>query len=223
MRRQRLLAALGSCSGKTRSAWFHQGAGEQPPTKTCRPEYRQSDSGRWADVERAMSAGLSMVRAGHRSPCAPLRAPGVSGARMTADPPGSPAGTGGSQQRAMADDDRALLVWLFGFVFWAGWAPLSGAVVANGTFVATGQNKQVQHPGGGILCDLLVKRRSCRGRPGAGADGFDVGRRQAAAARPQVLQALVMRARLEAEMQGHDRMDVPPGPVACARTYSPQL
>ena len=59
----------------------------------------------------------------------------------------------------MADRDRrgVLLVWLVGFVFWAGLAPLNGAVVASGTFVATGQNKLVQHLEGGIIRDLLVK------------------------------------------------------------------
>jgi multidrug efflux pump subunit AcrA (membrane-fusion protein) len=50
-----------------------------------------------------------------------------------------------------------LLVWFFGFVMWAAWAPISGAVVASGTFVATGQNKHIQHLEGGILRELLVK------------------------------------------------------------------
>jgi HlyD family secretion protein len=40
---------------------------------------------------------------------------------------------------------------------WAGLAPLHGAVVASGTFVATGQNKLIQHFEGGIIRDLLVK------------------------------------------------------------------
>jgi multidrug efflux pump subunit AcrA (membrane-fusion protein) len=36
-------------------------------------------------------------------------------------------------------------------------APLASAVVASGSFVATGQNKQVQHLEGGIIRELLVK------------------------------------------------------------------
>ena len=32
-----------------------------------------------------------------------------------------------------------------GFGLWGGLAPLASAVVASGSFVATGQNKQVQH------------------------------------------------------------------------------
>ena len=51
-----------------------------------------------------------------------------------------------------------ILVLLLGcFGVWAGVAPLSGAVVASGTFVATGQNKVVQHLEGGIIRDLGVK------------------------------------------------------------------
>jgi HlyD family type I secretion membrane fusion protein len=50
-----------------------------------------------------------------------------------------------------------LLIWAFGFVVWAATAPLASAVVASGSFVATGQNKQVQHLEGGIIRELLVK------------------------------------------------------------------
>lgn len=50
-----------------------------------------------------------------------------------------------------------LLVWGGGFGLWAALAPLDGAVVTSGSFVATGQNKIVQHLEGGIVRDLLVK------------------------------------------------------------------
>jgi HlyD family type I secretion membrane fusion protein len=50
-----------------------------------------------------------------------------------------------------------LLTWAVGFGVWAGTAPLASAVVAPGSFVATGQNKQVQHLEGGIIRELLVK------------------------------------------------------------------
>lgn len=49
-----------------------------------------------------------------------------------------------------------VLTCFFGFGAWALYAPLDGAVVATGTFVATGQNKQVQHLEGGILKEILV-------------------------------------------------------------------
>ena len=51
----------------------------------------------------------------------------------------------------------ALLIWGCGFGAWAAMAPLASAVVASGSFVATGQNKQVQHLEGGIIRELLVK------------------------------------------------------------------
>ncbi len=50
-----------------------------------------------------------------------------------------------------------LATWIVGFALWAAMAPLDGAVVASGSFVATGQNKQVQHLEGGIIRDMLVR------------------------------------------------------------------
>ena len=50
-----------------------------------------------------------------------------------------------------------LLLCVGGFGVWAPFAPLEGAVVVSGSFVATGQNKHVQHLEGGILREVLVK------------------------------------------------------------------
>jgi HlyD family secretion protein len=50
-----------------------------------------------------------------------------------------------------------LLLWALGFGIWAALAPLASAVVAPGSFVATGQNKQIQHLEGGIIRQILVK------------------------------------------------------------------
>lgn len=51
----------------------------------------------------------------------------------------------------------ALLLTTFGgFGAWAFRAPLAAAVIAPGSFVATGQNKIVQHLEGGIIKDILV-------------------------------------------------------------------
>jgi HlyD family type I secretion membrane fusion protein len=50
-----------------------------------------------------------------------------------------------------------LLLCLGGFSVWASVAPLEGAVVVSGSFVATGQNKQVQHLEGGIVREVLVR------------------------------------------------------------------
>lgn len=55
---------------------------------------------------------------------------------------------------------RGLLVLVaivIGFGGWAVVAPLDGAVVAAGSFIANGQNKQVQHLEGGIIRDILVR------------------------------------------------------------------
>ncbi len=43
-----------------------------------------------------------------------------------------------------------------GFGLWAFTAPLASAVIAHGSFVATGRNKIVQHLEGGIIQDILV-------------------------------------------------------------------
>lgn len=43
-----------------------------------------------------------------------------------------------------------------GFGAWATTAPLAAAVITQGSFVATGQNKIIQHLGGGIVEELLV-------------------------------------------------------------------
>ncbi|HZG31492.1 MAG TPA: HlyD family type I secretion periplasmic adaptor subunit [Ensifer sp.] len=43
-----------------------------------------------------------------------------------------------------------------GFGFWAATAPLASAVVSQGTFVATGANKIIQHLEGGIIKEIMV-------------------------------------------------------------------
>ncbi|WP_422369753.1 HlyD family type I secretion periplasmic adaptor subunit [Hoeflea sp.] len=50
----------------------------------------------------------------------------------------------------------AVLLFFGGFGVWAATAPISGAAVAVGTLVATGQNKIVQHLEGGTIEDILV-------------------------------------------------------------------
>ena len=49
-----------------------------------------------------------------------------------------------------------LMVAFGGFGLWAFRAPLSAAVLAPGSFVATGRNKIVQHLEGGIIDAILV-------------------------------------------------------------------
>lgn len=103
-----------------------------------------------------------------------------------------------------------LVVWLGCFGLWAAVAPLNSAVVASGTFVATGQNKLVQHFEGGIIREIAVK------------DGDVVEANQVlvrmddtaanAKLRRLVLKKyrlLAMKARLEAEMSSSDSIQTP--------------
>ncbi|MGO4705591.1 HlyD family type I secretion periplasmic adaptor subunit [Microvirga sp. 2MCAF38] len=46
---------------------------------------------------------------------------------------------------------------VMGFGYWGSVAPIAGAVVTPGAFVATGQNKLVQHLEGGVIRDILVR------------------------------------------------------------------
>ncbi|GLS31259.1 HlyD family secretion protein [Mesorhizobium albiziae] len=62
----------------------------------------------------------------------------------------------------------ALIAMTFGgFGVWAATAPLAAAVIAQGSFVATGQNKIIQHLEGGVIKDLLVNEgdRVTAGQP----------------------------------------------------------
>jgi HlyD family secretion protein len=103
-----------------------------------------------------------------------------------------------------------LVVWLGCFGVWAGVAPLNSAVVASGTFVATGQNKLVQHFEGGIIREIAAK------------DGDVVEANQtlvrmddiAAGAKLRRLvlkkyRLIAMKARLEAEMSASETIETP--------------
>jgi HlyD family type I secretion membrane fusion protein len=103
-----------------------------------------------------------------------------------------------------------LVVWLGCFGVWAAVAPLNSAVVASGTFVATGQNKLVQHFEGGIIREIAVK------------DGDVVEANQVlvrmddTAANAKLKRLLLkkyrlfaMKARLEAEMSSSDSIQTP--------------
>ncbi len=103
-----------------------------------------------------------------------------------------------------------IAVALGGFGFWSGTAPIAGAVVANGVFVTTGQNKTVQHLEGGVIKEILVR------------EGDTVDQAQPLIlldeTTPQVeLRRLVLRqarlsameARLEAEARDEDRFAFP--------------
>ncbi|WP_458756982.1 HlyD family type I secretion periplasmic adaptor subunit [Afipia sp. TerB] len=46
---------------------------------------------------------------------------------------------------------------VMGFGVWGNTAPIAGAVVASGVFVATGQNKIIQHLEGGVIREIYVR------------------------------------------------------------------
>ncbi|WP_295558550.1 HlyD family type I secretion periplasmic adaptor subunit [uncultured Hyphomicrobium sp.] len=101
-------------------------------------------------------------------------------------------------------------VWGLGFGAWAAMAPLDGAVVAAGRFVATGQNKLVQHLEGGIVRDTLVKE-------GDLVEASQTLLRLDDTAANAKLRRLTLRkyrlsaiqARLDAEISGRDTIEVP--------------
>src|SRR5882672_956492 len=104
-----------------------------------------------------------------------------------------------------------LVVGLGCFGVWAGVAPLNGAVVASGTFVATGQNKLVQHFEGGIIRDLAVKEGDIVEQNQVLVRMDDTAAK--AKLRRLVLKKyrlLAMKARLEAEMRSSDALEPPP-------------
>jgi HlyD family type I secretion membrane fusion protein len=103
-----------------------------------------------------------------------------------------------------------LVVWLGCFGVWAGVAPLNSAVVAPGTFVATGQNKLVQHFEGGIIREIAAK-------DGDVVEANQVLVRMDDTAANSKLRRLVlkkyrllaMKARLEAEMSSSETIETP--------------
>lgn len=99
---------------------------------------------------------------------------------------------------------------------WALLAPLDGAVVAAGSFIANGQNKEVQHLEGGIVRDLLVREGDLV-EPNQILIRLDETPARAKLRRLLVRKhrLLAMQARLEAQIQGHDEVKLP-APLAAA-------
>src|SRR2546429_401863 len=116
-----------------------------------------------------------------------------------------------------------LVVWLGCFGVWAGVAPLNSAVVAPGTFVATGQNKLVQHFEGGIIREIAAK-------DGDVVEANQVLVRMDDTAANSKLRRLVlkkyrllaMKARLEAEMSSSETIETPVAFSESARDHEIQ-
>lgn len=104
-----------------------------------------------------------------------------------------------------------LLVLCFGgFGVWASFAPLAAAVISQGSFVATGQNKIVQHLEGGVIKEILVSEGDhiVAGQPLVQLDETSAlaNERQLFLRRARLL-AIV--ARLSAEYQEKDSIEFP--------------
>jgi HlyD family secretion protein len=116
-----------------------------------------------------------------------------------------------SSRGPVATGFAVLLLCVAGFGVWAGVAPLEGAVVASGSFVATGQNKQIQHLEGGILEEMLVSEGEIveAGRTLLRLDATaSTARLRRLSVRRNRLVAT--RARLEAEIYDKPQMEAPP-------------
>lgn len=50
-----------------------------------------------------------------------------------------------------------ITVTVLGFGVWGNTAPIAGAVISNGVFVTTGQNKTIQHLEGGVIQQIMVR------------------------------------------------------------------
>jgi len=50
-----------------------------------------------------------------------------------------------------------LTIFVLGFGVWSSTAPIAGAIISPGAFVATGQNKIIQHLEGGVIQEILVR------------------------------------------------------------------
>jgi HlyD family secretion protein len=103
-----------------------------------------------------------------------------------------------------------MAVGVLGFGAWAAVAPIAGAVVAPGVFVATGQNRTVQHLEGGIVETIHVREGAVvrRGDPiltlGATAARSDLSRLELA-----ILRLSAEEARLMAEVEGRGTLEYP--------------
>ncbi|WP_315925209.1 HlyD family type I secretion periplasmic adaptor subunit [Mesorhizobium sp. SP-1A] len=85
-----------------------------------------------------------------------------------------------------------MLVCFGGFGTWAATAPLAAAIISAGSFVATGENKVVQHLEGGVIKEILVSEGDhvTAGQPLIRLDGI--------AAQVKQRQLFLRQARLEA-------------------------
>lgn len=104
-----------------------------------------------------------------------------------------------------------------GFGVWGSTAPIAGAVVTSGVFVATGQNKIIQHLEGGVIREILVREGDIV-EQGQTLMLLDEVTPRAELRRLELrrLRQVAMDARLQAEMREEPRVNFPPDVLAAA-------
>jgi len=117
-----------------------------------------------------------------------------------------------------------VLVGVVGSLLWATFAPLSKGVVVEGTVVVTGNRKQIQHPTGGIIQDILVKDGDAVKAGQVLVRMNDVQTlSQEETIRAQYLTELVVKARLVAEATNAKTITFPPELTTSAAAHSAQI
>lgn len=99
---------------------------------------------------------------------------------------------------------------VFGFGYWGTTAQIAGAIISTGSFVATGENKIVQHLEGGVIREILVREGDAveTGQP---LIRLDETKAQAELKRLVFREAtlVAMEARLKAELEERDSVEFP--------------
>jgi protease secretion system membrane fusion protein len=117
-----------------------------------------------------------------------------------------------------------VLVGIVGSLLWATFAPLSKGVPIQGTVVVTGNSKQIQHPTGGIVQDILVQDGDQVKAGQVLVRMNDVqAQAQAATIRAQYLTELAVKGRLIAEATNAKTITFAPELVASAAAHNQQV
>lgn len=99
---------------------------------------------------------------------------------------------------------------VLGFAAWSATAPIAGAIITSGAFVASGQNKTIQHLEGGVIREILVHEGDVV-EPGQTLVILDETTPRAELRRLLLKQARLeaTEARLKAEITGADDVEMP--------------
>lgn len=135
-----------------------------------------------------------------------------------------PTGLNTDESRYVKAGWTIVLVGVLGSLVWATFAPLSKGVPVQGTVVVTGNSKQIQHPTGGIVQDILVHDGDQVKAGQVLVRMNDVqSRARASAIRSQYLTELAVKARLTAEATNAKTITFAPELLASAAAHDQQV